>query len=154
MLCFVAEQTFSRCGEWGLFFIVVGGLVAEYGLWGFSSGSTWAQSWHTGPVAPWYVASSQPRDGIGVLCIGRQILNNWTTREAQQLLTLSEHLLYASIVLSTLHKLTWLFLTPTPQSTIAFVPIIRMKKLRHQEFKWLALGHEVSDGEISPLRWI
>ena len=133
---------------------MVGGLVAEYGLWGFSSGSTWAQSWHTGPVAPWYVASSQPRDGIGVLCIGRQILNNWTTREAQQLLTLNEHLLYASIVLSTLHKLTWLFLTPTPQRTIAFVPIIWMKKLRHQELKWLALGREVSDGEISPLRWI
>ena len=58
------------------------------------------------------------------------------------------------IVLSTLHKLTWLFLTPTPQSTIAFVPIIWMKELRHREFEWLALGHEVSDGEISPLRWI
>lgn len=130
-------------------------LVAEHGLWGFSSGSTWAQLlWRTGLVAPWHVGSSWPRDGTCVLCIGRRILTYWTTREVQQSLTLNEHLLYASIVLSTLHKLTWLFLTPTPQSTIVFVPIIWMKKLRHREFEWLALGHEVSDGEISPLRWI
>ena len=41
---------FSSCGERGLLFVVVHGLliavaslVAEHGLWGFSSCGTWAQ---------------------------------------------------------------------------------------------------------------
>ena len=34
-----------------------------------------------GLVAPWHVGSSQTRDQTLVPCIGRQILNHWTTRE-------------------------------------------------------------------------
>ena len=36
-----------------------------------------------GLVAPRHVGSSQTRDGTGVPCIARRILNLWTTREAQ-----------------------------------------------------------------------
>ena len=39
--------------------------------------------WLTGPVAPWHVGSSQTRARTRVPCIGRQILNHCTTREAQ-----------------------------------------------------------------------
>ena len=35
-----------------------------------------------GPVAPWHVGSSQTRARTHVPCIGRQILNHCTTREA------------------------------------------------------------------------
>ena len=35
-----------------------------------------------GLVAPWHVESSQTRDRTHVPCIGRQILNHWTSREA------------------------------------------------------------------------
>jgi len=34
-----------------------------------------------GLVASWYVESSWTRDGTHVSCIGRWILNHWTTRE-------------------------------------------------------------------------
>ena len=39
--------------------------------------------WHTGLVAPWHVGSSfsQNRDQARVPCIGRWILNHWTTSE-------------------------------------------------------------------------
>ena len=36
----------------------------------------------TGLIAPWLVESSWTRDWTHVPCIGRQILNHWTTREA------------------------------------------------------------------------
>ena len=36
----------------------------------------------TGLVAPWHVESSRTRDWTLVLCIGRWILNHWSTREA------------------------------------------------------------------------
>ena len=50
---------------------------------GFSSCGTWAQqSWRTGLVAPRHVGSSQARARTRVPCIGRQILNHCTTREA------------------------------------------------------------------------
>ena len=39
------------------------------------------QLWPTGLVALWHVESSQIRDQIHVPCIGRQILNHWTTRK-------------------------------------------------------------------------
>ena len=38
--------------------------------------------WLTGLVAPWHVGSSQTRARTRVPCIGRQILNHCTTREA------------------------------------------------------------------------
>ena len=37
--------------------------------------------WRTGFVAPWHVGSSQTRDRTHVPCLGRWILNHWTTRE-------------------------------------------------------------------------
>ena len=38
-------------------------------------------SWSTRAlVAPWHVESSQTKDQTNVPCIGRQILNHWTTR--------------------------------------------------------------------------
>ena len=43
---------------------------------------TWAQQLrHTGLMLPWHVESSWTRDRTSVPCIGRQILNHWTTRE-------------------------------------------------------------------------
>ena len=35
-----------------------------------------------GPPAPQYAGSSWTKDGTCVLCIGRRILNHWTTQEA------------------------------------------------------------------------
>ena len=49
---------------------VCSSLVMAGGLW-----STWAL------VALWHVESSQTRDWTRVPCLGRQILNHWTTRE-------------------------------------------------------------------------
>ena len=37
--------------------------------------------WHMRLVAPWHVESSPTRDGAHVPCVGRQILNHWTTRQ-------------------------------------------------------------------------
>ena len=39
------------------------------------------QLWHMGLVAPQYVKSSRTRGQTHASCIGRQILNLWTTRE-------------------------------------------------------------------------
>ena len=36
---------------------------------------------HTGFAAPWHVESSQSRVWTRVLCIGREMLNHWATRE-------------------------------------------------------------------------
>ena len=48
----------------------------------FSSCGSWAQQLqHMGLVALWHVGSSQIRDWTHVPCIGRWILNHWTTRE-------------------------------------------------------------------------
>ena len=81
----------------GLLFVAVGGLltavvslVAEHRLqarglqqlWHMSSRAQAQQLWHTGLVAPRHVGSSQTRDRAHVPCIGRQILNQCTTREA------------------------------------------------------------------------
>ena len=89
----VCEQTFFSCGELVLLiFVVLCGLLLSWLLllWrmgsrctGFSSCSTWAQQlWCEDLVAPQNVGSSWTRDRTGVLCIARQILNHWTTREA------------------------------------------------------------------------
>ena len=37
--------------------------------------------WRTGSVAPQHLGSSQTRDQTHIPCIGRQILNHWTTKE-------------------------------------------------------------------------
>ena len=56
-------------------FVAVTFLVTEHRLLG-----SWAQElWDTGIVAPRHVDSS-PHDP----CVGRQILNHWTTRETRR----------------------------------------------------------------------
>ena len=107
LLCWVfvaAHGLFSVCGEQGLLFvvvirllIVVASLVGSMGsrCVGFSSCGTWAQQlwltgcraqaqqlWCTGFVALQHVGSSQIRARTHVPCIGRRILNHYTTREA------------------------------------------------------------------------
>ena len=71
---------FSSCSERGLLLaavcrllIAVASLVAERRLKGLQ------KLWCTGLVALWHVGSSWTRDGTHVPCIGRQILNPWTT---------------------------------------------------------------------------
>ena len=56
--------------------IAVASLVAGHI---FQGSQAW-QLWHMGLVALWHVGSSQTRDQTHVPCIGRQILNQWTTR--------------------------------------------------------------------------
>ena len=49
---------------------------------GFSSYGPWAQElWRMSLADPQHVESSRTRDGAHVPGIGRQILNQWTTRE-------------------------------------------------------------------------
>ena len=58
--------------------------VAEHRLQacGLNSCSTWTRHlWCPGLVALWHVGSSWTRDWAPVPCIGRWILNHWTTRE-------------------------------------------------------------------------
>ena len=65
-------------------------LVAERGLspvrWAGSSLQR-LLSWYTGSVALWHVGSSWTRDQILVSCIGRRLLNHWTTRKVRCVLT-------------------------------------------------------------------
>ena len=80
-------RAFSSCGKWGPLFIVVRGpliiaasLVAEHRLQTRRLSN--CGLWLTGLVAPQHVGSSQTRAQTHVPCIGRQILNHCTTREA------------------------------------------------------------------------
>ena len=106
-LCWVfvaARGLSSSCGERGLLFVAVcrlltavDSLVAEHGL----QAHRLQQSWHAssvvvacglqsagsvvvgmGLVVPQHVGSSRTRARTHVPCIGRQILNHCTTREA------------------------------------------------------------------------
>ena len=92
-------RAFSSCGERGLLFVVVHGLliavaslVAEHGLQAHrlqqlrltGSRAQAQQLWLTGLVAPRHVGSSQTRARTCVPCIGRQILNRCATREARE----------------------------------------------------------------------
>ena len=69
--------------------IVVASPVAERGLqargpqrlWLVGSRAQAQKLWHTGPVAPQHVGSSQTRARTHVPCIGRQTLNHCATRE-------------------------------------------------------------------------
>ena len=78
-------RAFSSCGERGPLFIAVRGpltvmasSVAEHRL----QTRRLSQLWLTGLAAPRHVGSSQTRARTRVPCIGRQILNHCTTREA------------------------------------------------------------------------
>ena len=87
---------FSSCGEWGLLFVAVRGLllavaslVAEQGLqacglqqlWLAGSRAQAQQLWVMGLVALRHVGSSRTRYRTRVPCIGRQILNHCAPRE-------------------------------------------------------------------------
>ena len=89
-------RAFSSCGEQGLLFVVVGGLliavaslVAEHGLqahrlqqlWLAGSRAQAQQLWCAGLVAPRHVGSSRIRARTHVPYIGRRIPNHCTTRE-------------------------------------------------------------------------
>ena len=76
---------------------------------GFSSCSPWAQLlWLEGLVAPQHVGSSQTREQTSVPCIGRWILNHWTSREAlpKMFLILAGFVLLPLISLA-IKYLTW-----------------------------------------------
>ena len=70
---------FFSCSEQGLLFTVVRGLLIVCRAQAL--GTQVQELWFTGLVATWHVGSSRTRDGTCVPCIGRQILNHWTTRE-------------------------------------------------------------------------
>ena len=97
------SRAFSTCGERGLLFVAVHGLimvaslVAELRLqvcglqwsWrvssvvvahGLRAQAQWL--WRTGLVAQWHVGSSRTRARTHVPCTGRWILNHCTTKEA------------------------------------------------------------------------
>ena len=95
-LCCCA-RAFSSCGERGLLFLEVHGLLIAVAslivehrlqargpqqLWLAGSRAQAQQLWHTGLVAPRHVGSSRTRACTHVPCIGRQILSQCTTREA------------------------------------------------------------------------
>ena len=89
-------RAFSSCGECGLLFVAVCGLLMQWLLlWSTVSRLTSFSSCGSralerrlsscgarGLVAPWHVGSSQTRARTRVPCIGRQILNHCATREA------------------------------------------------------------------------
>ena len=76
-------------GAWGGVGLLLSGCCAQtlhcgwiLSLWRTGStahGFQWL--WRTGLAAPWRVGSSQTRDQTCVSCIGRWILQHWTTRE-------------------------------------------------------------------------
>ena len=95
---YCCPRAFSSCGEQGLLFVAVCGLliavaslVAEHRLqacrlqelWLVGSRAQAQQLWFMGLVAPWHVGSSQTRAQTRVSCIGRRILNHCATREVQ-----------------------------------------------------------------------
>ena len=105
---FVAvRRLFSSCGERGLLFVVVPGLligcllllqsmgsrhmgfsscgIRAQQLWIAGSRAQAQQLWCTGLAAPQHVGSSQTRARTRVLCTGRQILNHCSTREVPKM---------------------------------------------------------------------
>ena len=67
----------SSCGEWASH------RRGFFCCWAWAPG-TWAQLlWHMGLVAGWHMESSWTRGRTRVPCIGRQVLNHWTTWEVQ-----------------------------------------------------------------------
>ena len=80
--CLVAMSRGCSPGVLPGLLIAVASLVAEHRL----QGTSLQQSRYTGLVAPLHAEASQTRDQTHVPCIGRQILNHWTTRNSQQIL--------------------------------------------------------------------
>ena len=77
-------RAFSSCGKRGPLFIAVRGPHCRgLSCCGAQAPDAQAQQlWLTGLAAPRHVGSSQTRARTRVPCIGRQILNHCTTREA------------------------------------------------------------------------
>ena len=71
------QGLFCSWGEWGLLTAAASLVVEQQALEHVSFVSCGAM----GLVTPWHVRSSQTGDRTCVLCIGRWILNCWTTRE-------------------------------------------------------------------------
>ena len=78
-----STQAFSTCSEQGGLLSACSAQSSHCA--GFSCGAQAVGHRHTGLVAPQHVGSSQTRDQTCGPCIGRQILNHWTTREVQPL---------------------------------------------------------------------
>ena len=82
---FVAELGLPCCPGLSLvvacwLLVMVASLVVDCGLYGTQAQKLWPMAL----VTPQHVESSQTRDQTGVPCIGRWILNHWTTREVQK----------------------------------------------------------------------
>ena len=77
----------------GLSLVAVSGRDSSWGYVGFSlqwplllwSTAWW--SWSTGLVSPRHVGSSQTRDRTCGPCTGQHVLNHWTVREVQNMLS-------------------------------------------------------------------
>ena len=76
----VAGARYSSLGT-GSLSLWKAGPALRYGVWGLSSPRL-LLSQSTGFVALLHVGSSQTRARTHVPCIGKQILNHWTSREA------------------------------------------------------------------------
>ena len=103
--CYV--RAFSSCGERGLLFVAVRGLLIVVAslccrawalgaqaqqLWLVGSRAQVQQLWCMGLVAPRHVGSSWTRARTRVPCIGRWILNHCTTSEVPRMLLLKIYL--------------------------------------------------------------
>ena len=89
---FVAASRLSLAVASICYSLVMCGLLTEVASLAVAFGlqCTLAQHlWLAGSAALWLVGSLQIRDRTLVPCISRQILNHWTTREAQQVSSLS-----------------------------------------------------------------
>ena len=76
---------FSSFDKWELLSScsAVASLAAGHGSRYVGSIVAQLSPWHKGLVVPLHVGPSRTREGTHVPCIGRQILNHWTTREVQ-----------------------------------------------------------------------
>ena len=89
LLIALGLHCFASCSEWGLLQLWCMG----FALWWLLLLQSMLcrvhglqELWCSDLVAPWHVGSSLARDWACVPCIGRQILNEWTTREVPQFL--------------------------------------------------------------------
>ena len=72
-------EAVSSCVDRGLLSCGGAWALGCRGFSGWSPQALWL--WCMGLVAPWRVGSSQTRDGTRIPCLGRRILNHWTTVE-------------------------------------------------------------------------
>ena len=100
-------------------FVAAGRLSPAEESGGYSLLSTGLLLWCTGLAAPRHVGSSWTRVQTCVPCIGRQILNHWTTREVLERILLSL-LLPASLSLSLCLSLS------LPPPSVSLTPSLRV----------------------------